>query len=84
MGGRGQRDNKAHWRRAEPGLTRQRRSQVMTRWNVLDKSKKIHGRWNKKFAHNSILRFGDLLNSLKIVLIPDYVVLRAEQKIIKQ
>jgi hypothetical protein len=57
---------------------------VMTRWNVLDKSKKIHGRWNKKFTNNSISRFDDLLNLLKIVLIPDYVVSRAEQKIIKR
>jgi hypothetical protein len=48
MGGRRQEDNKARWRWAEPGLTRQRRLQVMTRWNVLDKFKKIHGRWNKK------------------------------------
>jgi hypothetical protein len=56
----------------------------MTRWNVLDKSKKIHGRWNKKSTNNSIARFGDLLNLLKIVLIPDYVILQAEQKIRKQ
>jgi hypothetical protein len=53
----------------------------MTRWNVLDESKKIHGRWNKKSTNNSISRFSDLLNSLKIVLIPDYIVSQAEQKI---